>query len=993
MSDTTETPEPGGEESDLSDLGRNMMGSTGGHPQSGSCTGARSGDKWIPPTAEELATMLPGYEIVKMLGRGGMGAVYMGRQVNLDRAVAIKILSNALEEADAGFVERFQNEARAMAKLEHPGIVAVHDFGETDNGLLYIVMQYVDGTDVARMIAADGRLHTEHAMAITAHVCDALGYAHDRGIIHRDIKPANIMVGYDGVVKVADFGLAKAHGGDGESIGLTQSGVVMGTMHYMAPEMMVLGSRDVDQRVDVYAVGVMLYHMLVGKLSQGIFELPSMQVPGLDPRYDGIISRAMRENPDQRYQSVGELRSDLDSIMTQPVVHVEAPEEGMVEAEVPALPTVARPQRPGGRKAPAGGSRPIHRRPAPASSSSRLPGWVWPVAAFGILAVGGAGLFLSDRRGEDAPTGDDSTGLVQQEEPIEAPPVHGGSGKGEAIDAPQESVDSSVRERLPEKGEPVADRVEMAKSPEPSAPKPAEDSKPVQAKGGGEKSENRTSGPAAAPGEWVDQLPLVDIDSVTFGQGVRLESGEVVLQPTAGQQRRSLVPISNSANSNYELEFSFTITSRNAWGQVAVSFPAGEEGQATWLLNKRFMDDPDEKQHFGAIEAIGGRNASEEENPTKYFPSSIERGQRHRAKLQVLSLPGNEVAIELWIDGQSRTSWKGPARDLELTKEDWAGSDRDRIWIGRYGNQCEFTLHEVRFRTLEDSVSPSLTLDPGAPGKSITSLLAGEWWQRVENAGDSAYRVRMSPEGQCTLDTTSAVLGGRWRTDAEAVSVAWDNGVTCRFPLDQARGYPSILTGTLVRANAAPVTVQLARDASIALATTTVAREETRRAPSIPPRGAAFSLIPLCPDSRQGALARGEEEGRGNGRTPRHDYHGRGGGVDQQEFCLATPGRGSLLHRRIPGEPRSSLAVGDGRVLGFHLLETRFSRQCRQERGKGRATVRCLLFQSQGQQRGPVERSFRIGQKMAGGIPRGMGRGGDPHATREFSCPLRRRVT
>jgi serine/threonine protein kinase len=119
-------------------------------------------------------------------------------------------------------------------KLNHPGIVAVHDFGQTGGGLLYIVMEYVEGTDVSRMIAKEGRLHTEHAMAITAHVCDALAYAHDRGIIHRDIKPANIMVGYDGVVKVADFGLAKMT--HSNASGLTQSGMAMGTLHYMAPE-------------------------------------------------------------------------------------------------------------------------------------------------------------------------------------------------------------------------------------------------------------------------------------------------------------------------------------------------------------------------------------------------------------------------------------------------------------------------------------------------------------------------------------------------------------------------------------------------------------------------------------------------------------------------------------------------------------------------------------------------------------------------------------
>jgi serine/threonine protein kinase len=292
--------------------------------------------------------MVPQYEILCLLGRGGMGAVYQGRQISLDRLVAIKILSNDLEEADANFAERFKNEARAMAKLTHPGIVSVYDFGETPSGLLYIVMEFVEGTDVQKMISTSRRLHTEHAMAITAHVCDALAYAHERGIIHRDIKPANIMVGYDGSVKVADFGLAKVSTG-GQTVGLTQSGIAMGTLHFMAPEALMLGTA-VDHRADIYAVGVMLYQMLTGKLPQGMFELPSIQVQGLDPRYDGIIAKALREDREVRYQSAKAMRQDLDAILTQPVVKLEpAPAGAVQQPAVAALPTQARPKRPTGQ--------------------------------------------------------------------------------------------------------------------------------------------------------------------------------------------------------------------------------------------------------------------------------------------------------------------------------------------------------------------------------------------------------------------------------------------------------------------------------------------------------------------------------------------------------------------------------------------------------------------------------------------------------------------
>jgi predicted Ser/Thr protein kinase len=272
---------------------------------------------WQPPAVMELRAMLPQYEIQGFLGRGGMGAVYQGRQVALDRTVAIKILSDDLGTTDPSFVERFKNEARAMARLSHPGIVTIYDFGETPQGLLFIVMEFVAGTDVQKMISASKRLPPDRAMNITAQVCDALHYAHERGIIHRDIKPGNIMVGHDGFVKVTDFGLAKISC-SGETMGLTHSRLAMGTMHYMAPETLVLGTQ-LDQRADIYALGVMLYHMLTGKLPQGMFELPSLQVAGLDTRYDGVIATALQESPGMRYRTAADMRGDLIKIVTQPV--------------------------------------------------------------------------------------------------------------------------------------------------------------------------------------------------------------------------------------------------------------------------------------------------------------------------------------------------------------------------------------------------------------------------------------------------------------------------------------------------------------------------------------------------------------------------------------------------------------------------------------------------------------------------------------------------
>lgn len=284
--------------------------------------------RWEPPSAEELQKLMPGYTIEKILGRGGMGAVYRGVQTNLDRPVAIKILPPGVEEEDPSFAERFKSEAKLMAKLNHPAVVAVYDFGTTAGGQLYFAMEYVDGSDVSQMIAAQGKLSPEHALAITAHVCDALQAAHELGIVHRDIKPANVLLNMKGQVKVADFGLAKVeeHGNHG----LTKAGYAMGTPDFVAPEALMLGIA-IDGRADLYAVGVMLYQMLTGIIPRGAFKPASALVQGLDPRFDPIIMKAMQHDRAERHQSAAELRRELDLILTVPFVRIDAP----VSAAIP----------------------------------------------------------------------------------------------------------------------------------------------------------------------------------------------------------------------------------------------------------------------------------------------------------------------------------------------------------------------------------------------------------------------------------------------------------------------------------------------------------------------------------------------------------------------------------------------------------------------------------------------------------------------------------
>ena len=300
------------------------VGSAAPTPRASPAPSPRTG-KWQPPTPEELQPSFPQYEIRSLLGRGGMGAVYLGWQKSLDRLVAIKILPPQVEDTAGSFAERFKREAKAMARFSHPGIVPVFDAGETPEGLLYFVMEYIEGTDLQKMVATQGALSPEQALAITTEICGALAYAHERGVIHRDIKPSNIMIDAGRRVKVADFGLAKVASDDSGAL-LTHSHVRMGTPDFMAPEALQ-GMSHVDHRADLYAVGAMLYQMLTGEVARGRFELPSARRPGVDPRFDAIVDHAMQKDPEKRYSSAADIRSDLENIRSQPGLPAGLPPE------------------------------------------------------------------------------------------------------------------------------------------------------------------------------------------------------------------------------------------------------------------------------------------------------------------------------------------------------------------------------------------------------------------------------------------------------------------------------------------------------------------------------------------------------------------------------------------------------------------------------------------------------------------------------------------
>ena len=284
------------------------------------------------PSPDEIAAHFPGLELTGTLGQGGMGVVYRARQRKLGREVALKILAPELS-GDPAFGERFLREARAMARLDHPNIVMVYDFGETD-GLCWLLMEFVDGVNLRQALAA-GALDPVKALAIVPQLCDALQAAHDLGVVHRDIKPENVLLDRAGKVKIADFGLAKL-AGELEPT-LTRDSMAMGTLHYMAPEQLQ-GAHAVDHRADIYSLGVVFYEMLTGALPLGRFAPPSQRVQ-VDVRVDEIVLRTLEQEPSRRYQHAVEVKTDVQAMGAQRAPEVaSAPKSGEPEPlQPPAL--------------------------------------------------------------------------------------------------------------------------------------------------------------------------------------------------------------------------------------------------------------------------------------------------------------------------------------------------------------------------------------------------------------------------------------------------------------------------------------------------------------------------------------------------------------------------------------------------------------------------------------------------------------------------------
>ena len=258
-----------------------------------------------------------GFRVEERIGAGGMGVVYKATQLSLDRSVAIKVLPESLAKNET-FLDRFHREADLLSRLSHPNVVAIIDRGEVDSRA-YVVMEYVDGQSL-REIMKRGPLPPNESLAIVRSVLSALEHAHEKGIVHRDVKPENVLIAPGGVVKVADFGLARLLD-PADVTRLTRTHTLLGTYEYMAPEQRER-VKEADERSDIYATGVLLYEMIAGELPIGRFEPLSAKHAECDARLDDVVSRSLEKNPARRYQRAVDMADAVSRVLD-----AEAPRE------------------------------------------------------------------------------------------------------------------------------------------------------------------------------------------------------------------------------------------------------------------------------------------------------------------------------------------------------------------------------------------------------------------------------------------------------------------------------------------------------------------------------------------------------------------------------------------------------------------------------------------------------------------------------------------
>lgn len=586
--------------------------------------------------------MLPQYRFEKLLGRGGMGAVYKAVQASLDRAVAIKVLpGDLIGDEDAQFAERFKNEARTMAKMSHPSIVNVFDFGETQSGFLYFVMEFIDGTDVAQMIAAQGRLPEDYALSITAHVCDALAYAHARGVIHRDIKPANILINMEGAVKVADFGLAKQS--DSSQSGLTKTNMAMGTPDFVAPEALIPGI-PLDGRADLYAIGVMLCQMLSGEIPRGMWTMPGVKL-GTDPRFDAIIAKAMQTDREARYQSAAEIRKELDTILA-------LPRSVLIQRQQEAAARAARAQKPAASPvASAKTDEPAPAaKPEKAKSKSKSNGGLW--IGLGATAAAAIGVFF----------------------------IFGDKPKPRPVASSQPQ------------------NVKTAK-PAPSSPKPATPPAPKPAVVATPPPAAFTEPVPVLGTKAVELLPGIDLglDAVT-GKWTR-DGDAVTYSGRKGDWHARLqVPVRPSAGYILDVE----VTPSGTSGEVALFLPFAQNGDDE-LQNILFTIQYGNKEgvragfvHFRDQPAFARGTPGWVSLEKPLVGKSL-------ITVQVTQQKPDRLSLKAWLNGSPLLAWEGPRSETSGGSRIWRPANAGHFALGASKDGTIF--HRVRIQAIEGEVS------------------------------------------------------------------------------------------------------------------------------------------------------------------------------------------------------------------------------------------------------------------------------------------------